>query len=583
MNHDRSDDRIGVPTDNMLSDLQACKNSYDLGALLSIQPKHLAYLLFILPEDRRYTELCLSKKNGGSRLISIPNPNLKAVQRRLSDLLYRCQKEIDQNHRPRRSFGFEKDLTIYDNAQEHVSRRWVFNIDLENFFPTINFGRVRGFFINNRSFALEPKIATLIAQICCHKNQLPQGAPTSPIVSNLICGSLDFRLARLARQARCTYSRYADDITFSTNQKAFPSLIAIECSSKQGWTVSDELGSRIQSAGFQVNSKKTRLSSHESRQIVTGLVVNDKVNMPRENYKSARAAVHSILRNRDWHLPRFTDTFHWNCSDENPKIDKYSSLEGRLNYLFEISDRSDLREANHRFFKPSSISRTYSDFLFFKYLVRPSRPLIITEGVSDILYIKAALFAKSQSADFLVNHQSAGKNDILVDFFNYPKSASRVMGLPGGSSNFSVFLERHKSFTKKLSTNYRRRPVVLVLDNDSGIEKNLKKCLRDIYNIDISLSDNSNFYKLDKSFFIVKTPSLSKKIESAIEDFLDPSVFSITLNGKTFSRNKEYDTARHFGKFILGGHLVKNFSNFSFGNFDAILSRVQAALREADS
>ena len=564
----------------MLSDLQACKNSYDLGALLDIQPKHLTYLLFILSEEHRYTEVCLSKKNGGIRLISAPNESLKSVQKRLSNVLYECQYEIDQNHRPRRSYGFERNRTIYDNAHEHIGKRWVFNIDLQDFFPTINFGRVRGFFISNRSFALEPKVATLVAQICCYKNQLPQGAPTSPIVSNLICGSLDFRLARLANRARCTYSRYADDITFSTNQKTFPSLIAKASSCEQGWEPSDELDARVKSAGFAINSTKTRLSSHDSRQLVTGLVVNKKVAIPRETYKASRAAVHAILRNKDWFLPRFTDSYRWNCTNESPTTDRFAALEGRLSYLFQISDRSDKREPNARFYNPSAIARTYADFLYFKYLVKPSRPLIITEGVSDIFYIKAALLSSNKSLNLLVDYKVAAKNEILVDFFNFPKTSSRVMGIPGGSSNFSVFLERLKKFFAKLSTNYNRRPVVILLDNDSGVGL-VQKAIKDIYKIDLSTKIDSAFFKLDRSLYIVKTPQAPPKIETCIEDFLDQSALNVNLGGKTFSSQKDYDSSVHFGKFILGGHILRNFEKYSFSSFDPILDRIQAALNDA--
>ncbi|MCL9998894.1 MAG: retron Ec67 family RNA-directed DNA polymerase/endonuclease [Erythrobacter sp.] len=564
----------------MLSDLQACKNSYDLGALLDIQPKHLTYLLFILSEEHRYTEVCLSKKNGGTRLISVPNESLKSLQKRLSKVLYECQYEIDQNHRPRRSYGFEKKRTIYDNAHEHIGKRWVFNIDLQDFFPTINFGRVRGFFISNRSFALDPKVATLVAQICCYKNQLPQGAATSPVVSNLICGSLDFRLARLARRARCTYSRYADDITFSTNQKTFPSLIAKASSSDQGWEPSDELDARVKSAGFVINPTKTRLSSHDSRQLVTGLVVNKKVAIPRETYKASRAAVHAMLRNKDWFLPRFTDSYRWNCTDESPTTDQLAALEGRLSYLFQISDRSDDREVNPKFYNPSAIARTYSDFLYFKYLVKPSRPLIITEGISDIFYIKAALLSADKSLNLLVDHKAAADNEILIDFFNFPKTASRVMGIPGGSSNFSVFLERHRNFVRRLSTNYNRRPVLIVLDNDSGIGS-AQKVIKDVYKIDISTKIESNFFKLEKSLYVVKTPQAPPKIETSIEDFLDPVALNVNLGGKTFSSQKDYDTSAHFGKFILGSHILKNFEKYSFSSFDPILDRIRAALDDA--
>ena len=99
-------------------------------------------------------------------------------------------------------------------------------IDLEDFFPSINFGRVRGYFIRDKSFALDEDVATVVAQIACHENALPQGSPCSPVISNLIAQVLDMHLVRLASKVGCTYSRYADDLTFSTNKKVFPAEIA---------------------------------------------------------------------------------------------------------------------------------------------------------------------------------------------------------------------------------------------------------------------------------------------------------------------------------------------------------------------
>ena len=82
------------------------------------------------------------------------------------------------------------------NAEKHVARRWVFNVDLENFFPSINFGRVRGLFLA-KPYGLPNQVATTLAQLCCYENQIPQGAPTSPVVSNMICRGLDYELAQL--------------------------------------------------------------------------------------------------------------------------------------------------------------------------------------------------------------------------------------------------------------------------------------------------------------------------------------------------------------------------------------------------
>ncbi len=111
------------------------------------------------------------------------------------------------------------------NAIMHINQKNVLNIDLKDFFDSFNFGRVRGFFIKNNHFKLDHHIATVIAQIACYDNKLPQGSTCSPVITNLITHSLDIKLASLARKHSCIYSRYADDMTFSTRKSVFPSQI----------------------------------------------------------------------------------------------------------------------------------------------------------------------------------------------------------------------------------------------------------------------------------------------------------------------------------------------------------------------
>jgi len=188
------------------------------------------------------------------------------------------------------SHGFHQGRTIVSNAEVHKRRRFVFNLDLADFFGTINFGRVRGFFIHDTMFSLEPKVATIIAQIACHDNALPQGSPCSPVISNLIGNILDSRLLALARDAHCTYTRYADDLTFSTNEKLFPTEIAVNVHGAD-WEVGTLLRKTIEKTGFFINPVKTRMSLRQSRQTVTGLVVNAKANINQDYHRGARANV----------------------------------------------------------------------------------------------------------------------------------------------------------------------------------------------------------------------------------------------------------------------------------------------------
>ena len=208
--------------------LKAATTLSDLATLLGFKPSTLSYIAFQLPPASKYTTFQIPKRKGGTRTIKAPTDSLKLLQQKLSTLLQDCLDEINKSkgRKDRIAHGFKRKRSIITNATEHRNRRYVFNIDLEEFFPSINFGRVRGYFTRDNNFALNEAVATVIAQIACHENALPQGSPCSPVISNLVAHVLDMHLVRLASTVGCTYSRYADDLTFSTNKKIFPARIA---------------------------------------------------------------------------------------------------------------------------------------------------------------------------------------------------------------------------------------------------------------------------------------------------------------------------------------------------------------------
>ena len=159
-----------------LQKLQAATTITDLAKLLGFTPKGLSYVLYKLPPDRKYRTFKIPKKSGGTRTINAPEKSLSLLQKRLAELLYICVSELQKTDPNfwRASHGFQKKKTIISNAELHRRRRFVFNVDIEDFFGTLNFGRVRGFFIHDNTFSLDPAVATIIAQIACHDNALPQ-------------------------------------------------------------------------------------------------------------------------------------------------------------------------------------------------------------------------------------------------------------------------------------------------------------------------------------------------------------------------------------------------------------------------
>lgn len=245
----------------------------DIAAILSLSSKQLRFLLYARSKAHQYTTFTIRKRRGGTRNIKAPKNDLKGVQRRFADFL---QDRIV----PRAAaHGFVREKNIVTNAQMHVHHRAVLNVDLKDFFPTINFGRVRALFMA-QPFGASPAIATVLAQICCHEGSLPQGAPTSPVVSNMISSRLDAQLLRLSRDHGCTYTRYADDLTFSKRKGVFPRQLALE-NAEGDFVVGNELREVIEKNGFQIHPDKIHLYRNTHRQTVTGLTVNTGVNVQR--------------------------------------------------------------------------------------------------------------------------------------------------------------------------------------------------------------------------------------------------------------------------------------------------------------
>lgn len=244
----------------------------------------------IIYPNPSYRAFLIKKRNGGTRIIEEPKRRVKFLQLKALEFLSQfAPKERPCVH------GFVKQRSIVTNAQAHCERRptFVLNIDLKDFFPSITFFRVRGL-LQKPPFGLSFGVATVLAHLFTRAGKLPQGAPTSPFISNLICRSMDRELMALAKRHRCTYTRYADDMTFSFSVRDAASLPANICTFDGGIaSVGEELRSVIKRHSFELNHAKTRISSRHTRQEVTGLTINEFPNVPRQFVDSVRGALHA--------------------------------------------------------------------------------------------------------------------------------------------------------------------------------------------------------------------------------------------------------------------------------------------------
>jgi len=259
------------------------KTADELAGFLEIDIKKLNFLLYKV--KLKYTQFEIPKKSTGTRKISAPILPLKSIQNKL-------KKVLDEIYRPTRAtHGYISSKSIATNAAKHTSRKYLLNIDLKDFFPSINFGRVYGL-LKSYPFHFPEKVAMLLAQICTNDNQLPQGAPTSPILSNMICRKLDKDLIRLSKALKVQYTRYADDLSFSWDNKETIGKLVV---SKNGITIaSDQLKGIIEKNGFVINLNKIHAKTHLERQMVTGIIVNNEaLNLPRTFPRNIRAMLHA--------------------------------------------------------------------------------------------------------------------------------------------------------------------------------------------------------------------------------------------------------------------------------------------------
>ncbi|MBC5638449.1 RNA-directed DNA polymerase [Ornithinibacillus sp. BX22] len=230
--------------------------------------------LYYTKKKNQYKTVEIPKNNGkGTRLLSIPSIDLKYIQRWILDnILYKVDISTY-------AVGFAKGKSVVVNASYHIKQEYVLKMDIKDFFPSITANRVFGLF---KSLGYSSSVAIALTNLCTFDNSLPQGAPTSPYISNLICRNLDYRLKNLCQKRNLKFSRYADDITISGGRKVKKSIPFVE--------------KILEEEGFVVNEHKTKIIFKSKRQQVTGIVVNEKLSVPKYIYKNLRQEIYYIRK-----------------------------------------------------------------------------------------------------------------------------------------------------------------------------------------------------------------------------------------------------------------------------------------------
>jgi retron-type reverse transcriptase len=263
--------------------------------------------------DQQYRTIEIPKNNGsGTRTLSLPSIDLKYLQRWiLNHILYKVKAH-------EYAIGFVAGKSTVENARYHINQEYVLKMDIKDFFSSISGGRVYGLF---KSMGYSPNVALTLTNLCIYNNSLPQGAPTSPYISNLICRKLDQRLKLLCQKRKLRYSRYADDITISGGKKVKKTISYVK--------------KIMEEEGFRSNESKTKLIYKSIRQQVTGIVVNEKLSIPKTMYKSLRQDI--------YYMKKFGVSSHLDKKGLQHKSHVKEHYFGLANYMMKI-DREKGKE-----------------------------------------------------------------------------------------------------------------------------------------------------------------------------------------------------------------------------------------------
>lgn len=551
------------------------KSRNELADFLQFPRNKITYLLYIKGTENLYESFDIPKKNGEVRCIHAPNEELKNVQKKLAEALYKHINSCRQNGNmhTKVSHGFEPGRSFITNAKIHRNKRIVVNLDLEDFFGSFHFGRVRGYFEKNNNFLLPRDVATVLAQLTCYQGTLPQGAPTSPVITNMICAIMDERILKCSKKYKLDYTRYADDLTFSTNDWKFLDK------QEEFWA---ELRKEITNAGFKINEDKTRVQLFDSRQEVTGLVVNQKLRVNRDYYMTTRAMAHHLYKTGEFFV-----------GDESGTVQQ---LEGRFTFINQLewyNNKHDLSGTPHKYETLNGREKQYSKILFYKYFFANEKPLVVTEGKTDVRYLKAALKNMYQDYPDLV---SKDENDYFVYKISFLKRSKRLAYFLNikidGADTLQNIVHFYSDKNNKTYPNYMdeliklrgatpEKPVVLLLDNEIADKtKPIAKIMKNMEPCKIEELKSKHMLHIKDNLFLLVTPLPEGEEQSDIETLFPKEVLEMEIDGKRFDKSDKYDKSVSYGKDTFSKYVLREYKSIDFQGFRPLLDNIVKLVRK---
>lgn len=556
---------------------QTVRTRNELASYLGIPRSKLTHILYVKKVESYYSSFEIPKRSGGVRVIDAPSNELKSLQKNIANRLseYRCQIFEKRGIKPNISHAFENGKSILTNAKIHRNKRFVLNLDLMDFFGTIHFGRVCGYFEKNKDFKMPHEVAVVMAQLCCYQGKLPQGAPTSPIISNLICEAMDVRILQIAKKYHLDYTRYADDLTFSTNDKKFIDNYE---------SFLHEIEKGLNHAGFQINAKKTRLQFRDSRQSVTGLIVNKRISVAKEFYKDTRSMAHSLYKTGEFQI--------------NGESGTLAQLDGRFAFIHQLDQYNSPEKSEQRnaFFNLNGRELEYQKFLFYKYFYANDKPLVVTEGKTDIIYIKAALMALHEKYPELVCKNKDGTFTFNISFLRKSKRLRYFMGIYSDGADaltniYSFYVGdkgRRKAYYKYFSdlrAPNKQHPVILLFDNELGDKNRPMAKAISAMKIGPDLRSKiieSRYGNVVGNLFLVTHPLEDGAKIGEIESLFTADTRAHIIEGKRLSLKDQYDTSLYYGKDIFSKYVLSNYAAIDFSRFIPLLDSIKLLIENGD-
>ena len=508
---------------------------------------------------RRYKTFYIPKKNGKLREISAPNRNLK-------EILYYLNMMLGEVYQASPSaMGFVKGRSIVDNAKLHIGQNYVLNLDLSDFFTSISQSRVCKR-LQLAPFNFNEDVAKIISGLCCKKvvkdqkkgYVLPQGAPTSPLLTNAVCDFLDKKLRRLSFSHGVKYSRYADDMTFSSMHNVY----------QEDSDFMKSLFSFIEEERFTVNPEKTRLQKRGERQEVTGLTVNDKVNTAHKYTRELRNILYM------WEKYGYKDAYasfyrHYKATKGHVKKGEpvlENVIVGKLDFLKMVKGENDAvyTKLCSRFeaLNPSLYDSKKTNEKKVNYIVSYSTAKferVFNTKVKFIMNSEGELSAvcKMGKKEYSICISSAVKDIVLTEKAKPRKNYRFTVHSLGGfyialcrshSVNYWMLLKNEPTRDTHVHPKYNNLPIDQLLQEweEKGLEAAVEQFLSILEGLSVQRPKQKvepNLPSLGEKKCKKKKSSNVFKEDLMIEDYMDYMDFQASLIDFEDEETIEYNTA----------------------------------------